>query len=585
MFAAQERSHAGTRHAVDDMLITDRASPAPWVEAARRRREVHWLRGDQSSLTMKMYLTRSVLAAAPAAFALVLAASALPQPASSPPSYSSGSGSAVNTTPCHGETYAYQELAGYGFIPSNARDKFGDTIGGIGSSIAVDGKSWQKLRNGSYTGLLWALPDRGWNTQGTVNYQNRVHKIRMTLTPNASATIASPSPPNLQLHYLDTVLFTDPSGVPTTGLDADVHGPYLKFPSIPFDLPSVHYTGDGFGGSGPGGQRVSIDGEGLFLGHDGSFWVSDEYGPFVYHFSKSGRMIGAIRPPDAIIPLRNSSESFSADSSPIHDPLLAPVPADNPTGRDNNQGFEGLTTNPAGTRLYTLLQSATNQEGGPKNKNSRNARFVIYDITKPQPVYLAEYIVALAHVDPNDDGSKVARQSEIHYISPTQFLILARDSGEGRGQGNNTESIYRHIDVFDISAATDIKGAAADCYTCAVASSKGDLNSTVTAAEYCPWLDFNVNSQLNRFGVHNGGADDVGLLNEKWESMALMPVSPGKHDDEYFLLSLSDNDFITQDGYLNGGKFQYADASGYDLLNQALVFRVKLPGGSKPLVL
>ncbi|KAK4900705.1 hypothetical protein LTR27_002421 [Elasticomyces elasticus] len=491
----------------------------------------------------------------------------------------------VNSTACGGQTYVYEELAGYGFIASDARDKLGDTIGGIGSSIALDGSSWQQLANGSYTGQLYAIPDRGWNTQGTVNYQNRVHKIQITLTLDESATVDSPSAPNLQMEYVDTILFTDPAGTPVTGLDADVRGPYLTFPSIPFDLPSVHFEGDGFGNDGSGGQRVVMDGEGLFLGHDGSFWVSDEYGPYIYHFSATGSMIGAIRPPDAIIPLRNSSESFSADSPPIYDPSLAPIPTDNPTGRDNNQGFEGLTTNPDGTRLYVLLQSATNQDGGPSNKNSRNSRFLIYDITTPQPTYLSEYVVSLARTVSSDSSSKIARQSEIHYVSDTQFMVLARDSGEGRGQGADaTTSVYRHVDIFDISAATDIKGDTADCSTCSIATSKGVLNSTITAAQYCPWLDFNVNSQLNRFGVHNGGADDAGLLNEKWESMALLPVNPGSNDEEFFLLSLSDNDFITQNGYLNSGAFQYSDASGYDLLNQALVFRVRLPSGSTPLV-
>ena len=68
----------------------------------------------------------------------------------------------VNQMTCNGETYTYQQLAGYGFIPSNARDKFGDTIGGIGSSIALDKTKWRKTANGSYTGVIWTLPDRGW---------------------------------------------------------------------------------------------------------------------------------------------------------------------------------------------------------------------------------------------------------------------------------------------------------------------------------------------------------------------------------------------------------------------------------------
>lgn len=70
---------------------------------------------------------------------------------------------AVNTTTCNGQFYAYTELAGYGYISGNARDKFGDTIGGIGSAIALDQSSWSRSADGqTYTGLLWAMPDRGW---------------------------------------------------------------------------------------------------------------------------------------------------------------------------------------------------------------------------------------------------------------------------------------------------------------------------------------------------------------------------------------------------------------------------------------
>lgn len=70
--------------------------------------------------------------------------------------------SVVNQTSCDRKQYSYESLAGYGFIPSNARDKTGDTIGGIGSSAAIDRSSWKKSKDGSYTGILYALPDRGW---------------------------------------------------------------------------------------------------------------------------------------------------------------------------------------------------------------------------------------------------------------------------------------------------------------------------------------------------------------------------------------------------------------------------------------
>lgn len=227
------------------------------------------------------------------------------------------------------------------------------------------------------------------------------------------------------------------------------------------------------------------------------------------------------------------------------------------------------------------MQSALNQEGGLKNKDSRYARFLEYDISGRTPVYRAEYVVPEPFYP---DGSKVAHQSEIHYLSPTQFLILARDSNAGRGQGNSTMSVYRHADIFDISNATDLRGVIYDCFNCSIATSKGVLNAGVQAAEYCSFLDYNVNSQLNRFSVHSGGAQDASLLNEKWESLALVPVDGNGADGEYFLFSLSDNDFITQIGYLKDGQFRYADSSGYSLDNQALVFKVKLPVGEKPLV-
>ncbi|KAG9732330.1 3-phytase, partial [Aureobasidium melanogenum] len=432
-----------------------------------------------------------------------------PSPPKAPMPPTSSNSSVVNSTICGGQTYVYQELAGYGFVKSDARDKFGDTLGGIGSSIAIDQKTWKKMGPNSYQGILWALPDRGWNTQGTLNYQNRVHKFQIKLSLQENATVESPSGPNLQFDYIDTIRFSDPKGTPVTGLDADATGPYLQFSGLP-DVPSATYTGDGFGNNGTGGHRVSVDSEGLVLNADGSFWVSDEYGPYIYHFSPSGKMLQAIRPPNAYIPLRNGTESFSADSPPIYDPDEVINPEDPTQGRANNQGLEGLTASPDGKHLYALMQSALNQEGGLKKKNRRYARLLQYSAPSSpsaSPIYEAEYVVPLPLYN---DGDKVAAQSEIHFLTPTQFFVLARDSNAGHGQASST-SVYRHIDIFDISNATNIASATYDAFNASVASSKGVLNSNVQPATYCSFLDFNVNAQLNRFGVHNGGPQDSSL--------------------------------------------------------------------------
>ncbi|KAI9847354.1 MAG: hypothetical protein M1837_002542 [Sclerophora amabilis] len=491
----------------------------------------------------------------------------------------------VNQTTCNGKTYKYRELAGYGFVGANDRDKFGDTLGGLGSSIAFDRSSWRKVADGSsYTGIVWSLPDRGWNTGGTLNFQPRVHKLEVTLTPAPAATVENPSKPNIEIKYIDTIRFTAPDGTPCTGLDADIRGS-ISFPNFP-DLPVATYTGDGFGGAGPGGRRVPLDGEGLVLNKDGTFWVSDEYGPFVYKFDKTGRMVSAIRPNEAILPRRNGTVSFSGDSAPVYDPERTVIPEDTESGRANNQGFEGLTVTGDGNNLYVLLQSALDQEGGPADQTNRHARLVKYDIRSDTPRYAREFVVPLPQYnDPTDkpeDNPKTAAQSEIFHIQNGQFFVLARDSDAGHGQSSSL-SIYRHADVFDISSATDIKSTRYDTATGSIANSDGELNDDITPATYCSFLDYNVNSQLGRFGLHNGGAQDSGLLNEKWESFGLLPVD-GKDgdDDEWFLFSFSDNDFITQDGYMNGGKYPYKDASGFDLDNQVLAFKITLPLHSRP---
>lgn len=145
---------------------------------------------------------------------------------------------------------------------------------------------------------------------------------------------------------------------------------------------------------------------------------------------------------------------------------------------------------------------------------------------------------------------RTAAQSEILSITNKQFLVLARDSGAGHGTSSSL-SLYRHVDIFDISSATEISKPNADARGASIttSSTSGVLNSTITPAKFCPFLDINNNAQLAKFGLHNGGAQDAGLLNEKWESLAIVPVDgdDGK-DGWYYLFVASDNDFITQNG-------------------------------------
>jgi hypothetical protein len=135
-------------------------------------------------------------------------------------------------------------------------------------------------------------------------------------------------------------------------------------------------------------------------------------------------MIATIRPADAMIPMRNGTESFSADSPTYYENKGAGddvYPADNPTGRDNNHGFERLTVTGDGNTLYVLMQAALNQESGTDKQTERYTRLVKYDITNPTaPRYAREFVVPLPlYNDATVKASKnpkVAAQSEIFHL-------------------------------------------------------------------------------------------------------------------------------------------------------------------------
>jgi hypothetical protein len=81
-----------------------------------------------------------------------------------------------------------------------------------------------------------------------------------------------------------------------------------------------------------------IDGEGLVAMPDGTFWVSDEYGPFIVHFDANGKELERLSPFDGTLPKELSL-------------------------RSPNRGMEGLTITPDGSTLVGIMQSALQTPG------------------------------------------------------------------------------------------------------------------------------------------------------------------------------------------------------------------------------
>ena len=489
---------------------------------------------------------------------------------------------AADSVTFKGQTFVNQGLVGVARVPSDTVDRFGDTLGGIGSAMAMDLDSWHKNRDGSYSGTLYMSPDKGWNTQGTVDFPGRVHRFDITLHPFSGASTNAQN--QLRMRYVTSALLHESTDLfhrrghargdftPTTGLDAtEVRPSFLHFPDLPV-APNGH---------------IAVDDEGVVLPGDGTMWVSDEYGPYVYHYTSSGLLIGVIRPPAAFIPMRPDSqghvvENFSANNPPIG-VTYDPSPGNPVSGRQNNQGFEGLAMSPDRHTLYVLLQSATIQDLDPANTKTtrRNTRLLAYDVHGPEPKLVGEYVVQLPlYQDQTTTKTKllIAAQSELFALNDHQFLVLARDSNGGYTDPS-PGSVYRSVDLIDIKGATNIAGTAYDQPSKPIAP-LGVLDSSITPVAYQKFLDINDNTQLNRFGLHNGAPSDANDLYEKWESLAVVPVGDPKAPDDYFLFVGSDNDFITQHGHMAGQP--YADASGFNVDTLVLVYRVTLPSYVAP---
>lgn len=111
---------------------------------------------------------------------------------------------------------------------------------------------------------LLIQPDRGFNVDGTVNYQGRRHNVEFTLSPYygaANLTFAA-AQKTLELKYQNTVLWFERNHKQTTGLDAlGVRAKEFGYPLLVEADPqlpvSIH-------------NDLLLDAEGLVMNADGS---------------------------------------------------------------------------------------------------------------------------------------------------------------------------------------------------------------------------------------------------------------------------------------------------------------------------
>lgn len=289
-------------------------------------------------------------------------------------------------------------LIGKASIPGTALDRSGltgavstftqDRLGSFGSAIDYTGRD----------DLYVACNDRG-PGDGASPWRSRYQTFQIRLEPGAAVPVS--------VELKSTTLLVDESGRSLNGLATIFAGPDRR-------------------------QDARFDPEGIRVAPDGTLWISDEYGPWIDHFSAEGKRIGRVAIPEKFgiaVPGAGPEEE---------------LPPANTKGRQSNRGFEGLAISPDGGKLWAILQSPLIQDGALDAANERigvNCRILEVIIATGAT---RELVYPLS-----SDANGV---NEILALSEHELLVLERD-----GKGGN-DTYFRRLYRIDLRSASDVSG-------------------------------------------------------------------------------------------------------------------------------
>ncbi|GAB3327050.1 esterase-like activity of phytase family protein [Larkinella ripae] len=272
--------------------------------------------------------------------------------------------------------------------------------GGFGSAIAADPND---------PTIFYLLTDRGPNAAGSaantiifgkIDFIPQIGKFRLV---------------NNQLVLEETILLKNAAGQVLTGLPNPTGQGNTGEIALDLNGQSVAPNADG------------LDSEGLVLAKDGTFWVSDEYGPHLVHFDASGKTLERINPFGSVTGGRTLPKVLAK--------------------RRPNRGMEGLTITPDGKTLVGLMQSPLYNPSSAAVSGSTVLRILTFELATgltKQYVYLME-------------NASLTGCSEVAALTNTTFLALERDGDYG---GNPAKpATFKRIYKFDLAGATDISDA------------------------------------------------------------------------------------------------------------------------------
>ncbi|MDQ8934337.1 esterase-like activity of phytase family protein [Acinetobacter rudis] len=165
-----------------------------------------------------------------------------------------------------------------------------------------------------------------------------------------------------------------------------------------------------------------LDSEGLAALKDGTFWVSDEYGPHIVHYDANGRELERINP-------------FSADKRNKYT-----LPNEF-SYRRANRGMEGLTITPDQKTLVGIMQSTMNLPTSAVNKSTLT-RIISIDLASGK---MQQYLY-------RQEGNAFSN-SAIVAINNHEFLVLERDEGFYL---KDPQKAMKRVYKIDLNQATNL---------------------------------------------------------------------------------------------------------------------------------
>ena len=400
----------------------------------------------------------------------------------------------------------------------------------------------------------WALSDRG-PGGGLIEYVTRLSRFDIDINPITGAISNFRVKETIKLRDLNDRLIGPTTPVP------DLLGLNGLNPLLLNGAASV--------------LGRSFDPEGLAVDpRTGRFIIADEYGPEVYEFGRTGRLVGVFQTPDNLLPKPAGALDYVAGRSG----------SASGSGRQDNRGYEGIAISPDGKRLYAILQDPLINEGPRGNasdltdndgRDGRNLRIVVFDNDWWSPTYrwsVAQYVYQLepqqnlinriaaaggGTVAPGDirQGRNIG-VSAIVALNDHQFLVIERDNrgigvdnpvGIGSGIGPPSRSAWSAASACTRSIST-VRPTCRRCHspTTAIWLPPASRRFRRTTAR-CSSI-FAANTLL-----------PTGNRAEKWEGLTIGPrlLTGGR-----LILTGNDNDYsVTQTG--SGEQFDvYVDFKG-----------------------